>query len=40
MAKSRESTGYELTLDRLKVHSMLVEKDNLTLDLDGSLRVN
>ena len=40
MAKSRESTGYELSLDRLKIHSMLVEKDNVTLDLDGSLRVN
>ncbi len=40
MAKSRESTGYQLTLDRLKIHSMLVEKDNVTLDMDGSLRVN
>ena len=40
LARSRESTGYELTLDRLKIHSMLVEQDSLTVDLDGSLRVN
>jgi len=40
MAKSRETTGYDLSLDRLKVHSMLVSKDALTVDMDGSLRVN
>jgi hypothetical protein len=40
LAKSRQSTGYELTLDNLKIHSMLVQQSTLTVDLDGSLRVN
>lgn len=40
LAKSQQSTGYELTLDHLKIHSMLVQNATLTVDLDGSLRVN
>ncbi len=40
LAKSQQSTGYELTLDHLKIHSMLVQDAMLAVDLDGSLRVN
>ncbi len=40
LAKSKDSTGYTLSLDTLKVHSMVVEKDVLTIDLDGSLHVD
>ncbi len=40
LSKSRQSTGYELTLDHLKIHSMLVQDATLTVDMDGSLRVN
>ncbi len=40
LARSKQATGYDLTLDRLKIHSMLVEKDTVTVDLDGNLRVN
>lgn len=40
LARSRQSTGYDLTLDHLKIHSMLVQDATLIVDLDGSLRVN
>ena len=40
LSKTRDSSGYLIALDRLKVHSMLVEKDRLTVDLDGSLHVD
>ena len=40
LARSRQSTGYDLTLDNLKIHSMLVQDDTLAVDLDGTLRVN
>ncbi len=40
LARSRQSTGYELTLDHLKIHSMQVQQEMLAVDLDGSLRVN
>lgn len=40
LARSRQSTGYDLTLDNLKIHSMLVQNATLAVDLDGSLRVN
>lgn len=40
LARSRQSTGYELTLDTLKIHSMLVQDGTLAVDLDGTLRVN
>ena len=40
LARSRQSTGYDLTLDHLKIHSMLVQNSMLSVDLDGSLRVN
>jgi len=40
LARSRESTGYNVALDALKVHSMLVANNLLTVDLDGSLHVD
>ena len=40
LGRSRESTGYLVALDALKIHSMLVTKDRLTVDLDGDLHVD
>ncbi len=40
LAKSKQSTGYDVTLDRLKIHSMLVENNAVIVDVDGNLRVN
>jgi hypothetical protein len=33
------TTGYKLTLERLKIHSMLIQEDWLTVDVDGDLSV-
>jgi hypothetical protein len=40
LGRSKESTGYLVALDALKIHSMLVAKDKLTVDLDGDLHVD
>lgn len=40
LVRSRQNTGYDLSLDNLKIHSMLVQNATLDVDLDGSLRVN
>lgn len=40
LTRSRESTGYNLTLDSLKMHSMLVEGDSLVVDADAGLNVD
>ncbi len=40
LAGSKDSTGYDLKLDRLKVHSMQVDGDALVVDLDGDLDVH
>lgn len=40
LAQSLQSTGYDLTLDRLKIHSMQIEGDALVVDVDGDLSVN
>jgi hypothetical protein len=40
LGRSKESTGYLVALDALKIHSMLVTKDRLTVDLDGDLHVD
>ncbi len=40
LAQSLQSTGYDLKLDRLKIHSMQVQGDALVVDLDGDLSVN
>jgi len=33
------TTGYKLTLDRLKIHSTLIQSDRLIVDVDGNLSV-
>lgn len=40
LAQSMQSTGYDLKLDRLKIHSMQVVGDTLVVDVDGDLSVN
>jgi hypothetical protein len=36
---STASSGYKVTLDRLKIHSVQIEGDDLVVDADGSLSV-
>lgn len=40
LAQSLASTGYDLKLDRLKIHSMTIENNALVVDVDGDLSVN
>jgi hypothetical protein len=39
LSRSAESTGYTLTLNMLKLHSMLVEGQSLVVDLDTNISV-
>jgi hypothetical protein len=39
LSQSVASTGYTLTLDTLKLHSMLVDHDALTIDVDAAMSV-
>jgi hypothetical protein len=39
LTKSVETTGYNMTLDNLKIHSMQVTGPNLAVDVDGNLSV-
>lgn len=39
LTKSNETTGYAITLNNLKIHSMIVQKDLLVLDVDTILSV-
>jgi len=39
LSQSLASTGYTLTLDTLKLHSMLVDHDALTIDVDAAMSV-
>ena len=39
LLKSAEATGYEMRLDNLKIHSMVVSGDALVVDFDGDLSV-
>lgn len=39
LTRSTETTGYELKLDNLKIHSMQVSGDALVVDFDGVLSV-
>ncbi len=39
LAKSAETTGYDISLDRLLIHSMSVQDDALLIDLDGDFSV-
>jgi hypothetical protein len=40
LSKSTETTGYTLTLNQLKLHSMLVEGQALVVDLDTDISVD
>ena len=40
LTRSTETTGYTLTLDSLKMHSMLVEGEALVVDVDAGMNVN
>jgi hypothetical protein len=39
LAGSTASSGYKVTLDRLKIHSIQIEGDDLVVDADGGLSV-
>jgi hypothetical protein len=39
LLKSAEATGYDMRLDHLKIHSMVVSGDALVVDFDGDLSV-
>ena len=39
LSKSTETTGYDITLDNLKIHSMQVAGPDLAVDFDGNLSV-
>ncbi len=40
ISTSTQTTGYALTLDDMKIHSMQVSGDDLVVDFDGSLSVH
>jgi len=40
LSRSTETTGYALSLNSLKLHSLLVEGDSLVMDADANLRVD
>jgi hypothetical protein len=40
LSRSAETTGYTLSLDSLKLHSLLVEGSALVMDADANLQVN
>jgi hypothetical protein len=40
LSRSTEATGYALSLDSLKLHSLLVEGDSLVMDADATLKVD
>ncbi len=39
LSKSTETTGYKLTMNKLKLHSMFVEGQSLVVDLDSNISV-
>ncbi len=39
LSHSLASTGYTITLDSLKLHSMLVDHDALTVDVDAAMSI-
>ena len=40
LSKSMESTGYDMKLDNLKIHSMQVQGPALAVDFDGNVSVH
>lgn len=39
LADSAATSGYKVSLDRLKIHSVQIEGDNIVVDVDGDLSV-
>lgn len=39
LADSTAASGYKVLLDRLKIHSVQIEGDNLVVDVDADLSV-
>lgn len=39
LSGSTASSGYKVSLDRLKIHSVQIEGEDLVVDADGDLRV-
>ncbi len=39
LAGSTASSGYEITLDRLKIHSIVIQGDALVVDVDGDMSI-
>jgi len=39
LADSTATSGYKVSLDRLKIHSIVIDGDSLVVDLDGDLSV-
>jgi len=39
LSQSFASTGYTITLDMLKLHSMMVDHDALVVDLDAGMSI-
>ena len=39
LAGSTASSGYKVTLDRLKIHSIMIQGDTLVVDVDGDMSV-
>lgn len=40
LSRSTETTGYALSLNSLKLHSLLIEGDSLVMDADATLKVD
>ena len=40
LSHSLASTGYAITLDSLKLHSMLVDHDALVVDVDAAMSID
>ena len=40
LAGSTATSGYKVTLDRLKIHSIQIQGDSIVVDVDGDLSVN
>jgi hypothetical protein len=39
LAGSTASSGYKITLDRLKIHSIVIQGDALVVDVDGDMSI-
>jgi hypothetical protein len=39
LSQSVAATGYSLTLDSLKLHSMIIDNDDLVVDMDAGMTV-